>query len=63
MLKLKIQALIRFNCSGSGCACSDHNLSMLGRTSLLIYKGISLMIGCEPLIGASSNASKGTFPS
>jgi hypothetical protein len=35
---------------------------MIGWTLILIYKRIYLMIKRDPLIGASSNASKGTFP-
>jgi len=35
---------------------------MIGRTLFLIYKRIYSMIRRNPQIGASSNASKGTFP-
>jgi hypothetical protein len=35
---------------------------MIGRTLLLIYKCLYLMIWRDRLIGASSNASKGAFP-
>jgi hypothetical protein len=35
---------------------------MIGRTLLLIYKCIYSMIGRDPLIGASSDASKGILP-
>ena len=41
---------------------SDQNVLMIGRMLLLIYMRISLMISRDPQIGASSHASKGTFP-
>ena len=44
------------------CLLTDQNVLMIGRMLLLIYMRISLMISRDPQIGASSHASKGTFP-